>query len=162
MGRLRVSTFIRAPRSEVWNVVRDIGSHVHWMGDAQAIRFHSPKQSGVGTTFECDTKVGPFRVTDRMEVTEWREGRVMGVRHVGRIGGGGRFSLKRRPGGTVFMWEERLRFPWWLGGAVTSTVAKPVLRHIWKENLGRLKTLVEAGVSGMEPVDRRGRWRRRA
>ena len=24
-----------------------------------------------GTTFDCDTKIGPFALTDRMEITEW-------------------------------------------------------------------------------------------
>lgn len=145
MSRIRVSTFIRAPRPLVWRAVRDIGSHVRWMEDAEAIRITSPRATGVGTTYICDTRVGPLRLSDRMEVVEWRERRAIGIRHGGLVRGIGRFTLKARPGGTLFTWEERLRFPLWMGGRVTAVMAKPVLRRIWKRNLATFKRLVEAG-----------------
>ena len=81
MTRVRVSVVIDAPPRRVWDEVRDIASHVDWMADARAIRFTSHQQTGVGTTFECDTGYGPFRLTDHMEVTEWDEGRTIGIRH---------------------------------------------------------------------------------
>jgi hypothetical protein len=98
----------------------------------------------VGTTFDCDTKVGPFRLTDRMEITEWIEGEVMGVRHVGVVTGTGRFTLT--PVGThhtEFTWEERLEFPRWTGGALAAASARPVLRRVWERNLRSLAALVE-------------------
>jgi hypothetical protein len=115
------------------------------MHDAEAIRVTSPRSTGVGTTFECATRMGPLRVSDTMEITEWRERRAMAIRHTGLIGGLGRFTLKLRPGGTLFTWEERLRFPWWLGGPLTGVAARPVLRSVWKRNLATLKDLVESG-----------------
>ena len=127
--------------------MRDIGSHVRWMHDAEAIRITSPRSSGVGTTFVCATRVGPLRLSDRMEVVEWRERKAMGIRHGGVVRGVGRFTLKPRPGGTLFTWEEKLRFPWWLGGPLTGVFAKPVLRSIWKRNLANLKSLVESGTA---------------
>lgn len=129
----------------VWRAVNDIGSHVRWMQDADSIRFTSSRTSGVGTAFECATRVGPLRLSDTMEVVEWKERRAIGIRHTGVVRGTGRFTLKLRPGGTMFTWEERLRFPWWLGGPVTGAVSKPVLRRIWKRNLATLKEMVEAG-----------------
>ena len=144
MSRIRVSTRIDAPPPKVWAAVRDIGSHVAWMEDAVAIRFTSPRREGRGTTFDCDTKVGPLRLTDRMEVTQWSEGKAMGIRHVGLVQGTGRFTVKRRRrGGTRFSWEERLRFPWWMGGPIGSMLAAPILRRIWRRNLANLKRLVE-------------------
>lgn len=144
MSRVRVSTVIDAPPRRVWAAVRDITSHVNWMEDAVAIRSTSPRRDGVGTTFDCDTKVGPFRLTDRMEVTEWSEGRAMGIRHVGLVRGTGRFTVRRSyRGGTRFTWDERLRFPWWMGGPPGSVVAAPVLRRIWRRNLANLKRQVE-------------------
>ena len=143
-GRIRVSTVIDAPPGRVWAAVRDVGSHVTWMHDAVAIRYTSASRQGVGTTFDCDTKVGPFRLTDRMEVTEWDEGRAMGIRHVGLVTGSGRFTLRRaRRGRTQFTWEERLVFPWWMGGRPGAVVAAPVLRGIWRRNLANLKRRVE-------------------
>ena len=147
MARVRVSTVIDAPPRRVWDDVKDIASHVDWMDDAVAIRFTSSRRSGVGVAFDCDTKVGPIRLTDRMEVTEWRPRRVMGIRHVGVVAGSGRFTLRRKRRGrrTRFTWEERLVFPWWLGGPLGSVVGGQVLRLVWKRNLRNLKRRVEAG-----------------
>lgn len=144
MSRIRVSTVIDAPPRRVWAAVRDIASHVAWMHDAVAIRYTSASREGVGTTFDCDTKVGPLRLTDRMEVTEWAEGRAIGIRHVGVVTGTGRFTLRpARRGRTRFTWDERLVFPWWMGGGPGSAVAAPVLRWIWRRNLADLKRRVE-------------------
>lgn len=124
--------------------MRDVGSHVRWMHDAETIRITSPRTTGLGTTFECATRVGPFPLSDTMEVVEWKERRTMGIRHTGLVRGTGRFTLKLRPGGTLFTWEERLVFPWWMGGPVTGALSKPVLRRIWKRNLATLKEMVES------------------
>ena len=145
MGRIRVSTTIDVPRARVWDDVKDIASHVQWMEDAVAIRFTSPRKAGVGTAFDCDTKVGPLRLTDKMEITEWKPRRVMGIRHVGFVTGTGRFTLgRRRRGRTRFTWEERLTFPWWMGGPLGAEVGGAVLRLIWKRNLRNLKRRLEA------------------
>ncbi len=146
MSRIRVSTLIDAPPSRVWEAVRHIERHVDWMVDAESIRFTSRRTSGVGTTFDCATKLGPLRLTDRMEITEWRTGRTMGVRHRGLVTGTGRFTLRRRPGGrTRFGWQERLVFPWWMGGPFGGVIGGRVLRLVWKRNLRTLKRLVESG-----------------
>lgn len=129
---------IAAPRRRVWARVRDIASHVRWMDDAVAIRFTSRRREGVGTSFVCDTRVGPFRTADRMTVTSWKRRREIGVDHVGLVRGSGRFTLSRGgPRRTRFVWEERLAFPFWL--------ASPVLRLVWRKNLRNLKELIENG-----------------
>lgn len=149
MARITVSTTIDASPAAVWAAVEDIGSHVEWMGDAEAIRFTSASTSGVGTTFDCETRVGPLRLTDRMEITRWEPGRTMGVRHVGLVAGEGAFTLSpagrrfRRRSATRFEWSERLVFPWWMGGPVGGIVGGRVMRAIWKQNLRRLKARVE-------------------
>ncbi|MBW3614057.1 MAG: SRPBCC family protein [Actinobacteria bacterium] len=145
MSRIRVSVLIHASPRRVWSAVEDIASHVEWMQDAAAIRFTSPRRSGVGTTFECLTRVGPFRLTDKMVVTEWKPRRVMGIRHTGLVTGTGRFTLRRQlRGGTRFTWEERLDFPWWMGGPLGGGVGSVVLRRIWRHNLANLRRRVEA------------------
>ena len=132
MAKVQVSVQISASPKEVWAAIEDIAGHVEWMSEAVAIRFTSPHRRGVGTTFECDTQVGPFRTTDRMAITEWVPGRVMGVAHAGVVTGEGRFTLRRRRlrGGTTFAWNERLHFPWYVGGPITAAAAAPVLRRI--------------------------------
>lgn len=119
----------------MWRHVRDIPSHVDWMEDAVAIRFTSP------TTFVCDTKVGPLRTADRMEIVEWREGRSIGIRHVGLVTGTGRFTLRTvGPRRTRFTWQESLDLPWYFA----PPVARLVLRRVWRRNLANLKRLVES------------------
>lgn len=144
MAGIRVSTVIDATPAQVWDVVRHVEDHVDWMHDAVAIRFTSGRTSGVGTTFDCDTRVGPFRLTDQMEITRWKPRKAMGVRHVGMVTGTGQFTLKAVRGGrTRFTWKERLFFPWWMGGPFGAVVGGEVLRMIWKRNLKGLKRIVE-------------------
>lgn len=149
MSRLRVAIDISASPEQVWKVVERVEDHVEWMLDAVAIRFRTGQHRGVGTSFLCDTKVGPIKLVDQMEITEWVNGSTMGVRHVGLVTGSGRFTLTAIDLGrrTRFSWEESLTFPWWLGGRVGSVViGRVVLRAIWRHNLRNLKAIVEAGV----------------
>jgi uncharacterized protein YndB with AHSA1/START domain len=143
---IRVRVTIDASPAEVWTAIEDVTSHVLWMHDAASIRITSRRTSGAGTTFDCLTRLGPIRLTDRMEITAWRPRRQMGVRHVGVVSGKGAFTLSRaRRGRTRFTWKERLRFPWYLGGPFGGLVGGEVLRLVWRRNLRTLKRLVEAG-----------------
>jgi carbon monoxide dehydrogenase subunit G len=138
---IRVEVKIDAPPAAVWARLADIADHVTWMADAAAIRFVGDRRAGVGTTFECETRIGPLRTLDVMEVTEWREPEVLGVRHRGLFTGTGAFRLRpdtADAGGTRLAWEEDLRFPWWLAGPLGALVARPVLRAVWRRNLRRL------------------------
>jgi hypothetical protein len=144
VSTIRVSTVIDASLAEVWRAVEHIGTHVEWMEDAVEIRFTSARHAGVGTTFDCDTKIGPIRLTDKMEITRWRPRRTMGVRHVGLVAGSGAFTLRRtRDGRTRFTWKERLRFPWWMGGPFGAVFGGEVLRLVWKRNLRNLRRQIE-------------------
>jgi uncharacterized protein YndB with AHSA1/START domain len=144
MARIRVSTVIDAPAARVWDQVRHVERHVEWMADAEAIEFRSDQREGVGTLFDCTTKVGPFRLVDRMEITSWRPGKQMGVAHQGLVRGKGKFTLARARGGrTKFTWDERLKFPWWMGGPVGGVFGGVVMRQIWKHNLKTLKGQIE-------------------
>jgi carbon monoxide dehydrogenase subunit G len=155
MRRIAVSRVVRADVETVWDALRDIAAHVEWMADARSIRFTSRTTEGVGTTFDCDTKVGPLRLTDRMEVTEWEPERAMSVRHVGIVTGEGRFTLTPHRRGTLLEWRESLEFPWW----IPSRPAAVVLAQIWRWNLRSF----ERTIPTVDRVARRrGRLRRRA
>ena len=143
MSWIRVTTAMAAAPERVWAEVADIESQPRWMQDAVAIRFSSAQRSGVGTAFECDTRVGPLRLVDRMEITDWDPPRALGIRHVGIVTGRGRFLLEPTDGGTRFTWEEELTFPWWLGAGAGGRLAAPVLAAVWRRSLHALKSLVE-------------------
>jgi hypothetical protein len=157
VARILVRAGIDAPPATVWAELSDISSHVEWMADAATITFTGDRRQGVGTTFDCVTKVGPLRTVDRMAVTSWSEGREIGVRHDGLVTGEGAFTLApgdgdgddgANGGGTTVTWSEELLFPWYVGGPVTAFLAAPVLRWIWRGNLRRLAARCEARRTG--------------
>ena len=122
---------------------RDITSHVVWMADA-SLSVTTAQHSGVGTAFDCRTQIGPIRLVDAMSITQWVPGESMGVEHRGVVRGSGVFTLRRiGDRRTRFLWEERLTFPWWLGGPLGQVFGRPVLTRIWRGNLTRLKRMVE-------------------
>ena len=137
---------IDASPERVWQIVEPVERHIDWMHDAVAIRFTSDQTRGVGTAFLCDTKVGPIRLTDKMEITQWVAGSAMGVKHVGIVTGNGVFTLAPLNNATQtrFTWEEELIFPWYLGGPIGAFIGgKIVLKQIWKRNLRVLAKLCE-------------------
>jgi polyketide cyclase/dehydrase/lipid transport protein len=136
---IRVDIEIAASPAAVWADMARIASHVEWMTDAEAITFTSPTTEGIGTTFDCATKIGPITFTDRMEITEWVAEQTMGVRHMGLVRGEGRFTLTGIDHDhTLFAWTETLTFVWWMGGPIGAAAARPILRTMWRRNLRRL------------------------
>lgn len=146
MSSISISTDYDASPEQVWAALEPIESHVDWMADAETIRFTTEQTRGVGTRFDCVTRVGPIRLTDRLAITKWEPQRVMGVRHDGLVTGTGQFTLQPLDGGrrTCFTWQEDLTFPWWLGGRIGERVGgQQVMKRIWTGNLKRLRPLVE-------------------
>ena len=139
MARIEVTRDIPVPHDQVWDALADLASHAEWMKDAESIKFIGDSRRGVGTVMEVETKVGPLRTLDVLEVTEWHEGSSIGVLHKGLITGRGNLGATPRNGDTRVTWVEELRFPWWLGGPITAGIAGAVLGAIWRGNLERLE-----------------------
>lgn len=136
------SVLVGAPLWRVWEVLADLESHPGWMTDAESIEFPAGQRTGAGTVMVVDTRIGPFRLTDRLEVTEWRERKTIAVDHRGLVGGAGRFDLSPMAGGIRVVWREDLRFPWWLGGPVAALLARPILARVWSRNLREFRDVV--------------------
>jgi hypothetical protein len=142
---ISVSTVILASTADVWRAIEHIETHTEWMTDAVSIEFRTEEHAGVGAEFDCLTRVGPLRTTDRFVVTRWEPGAAMGISHRGAVTGDGELTLTEwGDGATRCSWTERLRFPWWLAGRVGEHAGRPVLRRIWRANLERLRSNVEA------------------
>lgn len=139
MSHIKVSQMVTQPVDVVWQAIADLASHVKWMKDAVSLEFLTDRASGVGTTMEVATRVGPLRTIDVIEVTDWMEGSHIDVKHKGLITGRGRLAVMSAEDRTIVTWTEDLRFPWWTGGPVAAWVAKPVLASLWKGNLRRLE-----------------------
>jgi len=147
MLRITVAITLPANPERVWEVLEPVENHVDWMADAVAIRFQGEQTRGVGTKFLCDTKVGPIRLTDHMEITEWEPPRVMGIAHTGIVTGTGRFTIEPVGIGAeaLFTWSEELHFPWWLGGPIGEIIGGSlVMKTIWRRNLKQLRALFVA------------------
>lgn len=152
MSDVTVSIDLDATPAEVWAIVEPVEDHIEWMADAVAIRFETEQTRGVGTRFLCDTKVGPIKLVDQMEITRWTpatatQDGAMGVTHTGIVTGSGIFTIEPLAGGerTKFTWSEDLTFPWYLGGRLGEIIGgKFVLAFIWKRNLRALQALVAA------------------
>ena len=147
--RISQAVTIGASPAAVWQVVSDFAAQPAWMRDAVDVRFVSGRTTGVGTVLDCDTRIGPLRLTDRLVVTDWEEGRSIGIRHEGLVGGAGRFTIAPAAAGTRFTWTEELRFPGWLGGPAAGALARPALAAIWQRDLAALRARVE----GSDVVD---------
>lgn len=144
MARVRVSRVIDAPASEVWAFVADIGGHAGWQIDVRSIEFTSVRHRGVGTTYLCDTRLGPIRMGIPMTVTEWSEGKAVAVSYEGSLSGGGRITVKRRRRNrTKVTWAARVRLPWWLGGPIGALGSAQLLRIVWTANLKHLASAVQ-------------------
>ncbi len=142
LSSIRVETLIDRPREEVWDELRHIARHVEWMSDARRIDFRGDQREGIGTSFVCLTRLGPFTTRDVMTVTRWDDDVAMGVTHRGIFTGHGEFILDPDAGGTRVTWHEDLRFPWWFAGPLGEVVARPVLKRVWRKNLANLAALV--------------------
>ena len=112
MATIEISTHINVSPEVLWEELRHIDRHVNWMHDAASITFLSSTTEGIGTQFNCLTKVGPFKTTDVMTITQWEEARIMGVEHVGLVKGTGTFQIATQSEGSTITWKESLTFPW--------------------------------------------------
>lgn len=151
---IEVSIDIPAPPQEVWDYAADLARNAEWMADAASITFTSAQTEGIGTTFDCVTKVGPLKTTDQIEVVEWDPPRVLGIRHQGAVRGVGRFTLEPIPDGARFTWTEELTMPWYFGARAGQRPAAMVLERIWRRNLRTLRARIlerQQGPTGHEP-----------
>ena len=151
---IEVKIDIPASQQEVWDFAADLARNVEWMVDAETITFTSDQTEGVGTTFDCVTKLGPLQTTDRIEVVEWDPPRTLGVEHHGAVRGTGRFTLTPIDEGTRFTWNEELMLPWYFGARFGRQPASLVLERMWRKNLRTLRARIlerQQGPTGHEP-----------
>ena len=142
---IAIEVVIDAPVAFVWSQVHDIANYVDWIQDTEEIRFLTDRHSGVGTRFECKTFVGPFRMANVIEITNWKHTQAIEVHHQGIVSGTGEFRLRASGSNTILSWVEQLTFPWYFAGPLGAMAARPILKSLWKGNLRRLKTRIESG-----------------
>lgn len=143
--RIEVIRTIPAPRVQVWAVLTDWERQPQWMLDATAVEVLTPQRTGVGVTIRCPTNLLGVTVDDVMRVTEWRDGELLAVIHLGRIiTGHGAFELSDgADGGTVLRWWEEVQPPLGVLGALGARmVVAPYVTRLFARSLERFESLV--------------------
>lgn len=143
--RVEVSRDVSAPPAVVWEVLTDWERQADWMVDAQAVEVLTDQREGVGVQLRTPTRVLGVTLDDRMRVTTWREGEVLGVRHTGRpIVGEGAFELVPSPGGTRVVWWEEIDPPLGtVGELVARLLLRPYLTSLFRHSLAAFQRRCE-------------------
>lgn len=153
MARIEVVTHVEAPRSKVWDLLVSWERQAEWMVDARSVVVLTPAREGVGVTIRCRTDIAGLVVNDDLQVTQWKEGSVLAMRHLGRlIRGVGAFELSDTPYGTRLLWWEELEVPLGaVGDALAGVIVVPWVERIFRRSLARFKRVCEGGSPSFAP-----------
>ncbi|HVM18369.1 MAG TPA: SRPBCC family protein [Egibacteraceae bacterium] len=145
MARIEVATHVEAPRERVWQVLTDWEGQPDWMVDASSVRVLGERRSGAGVQLRCRTNILGALVDDDLEITEWDEPSVLGVRHLGWvIRGVGAFELAPTAHGCHVTWWEEAQVPFGaVGDAAAGIVVVPWVTRVFRRSLARLKRVAE-------------------
>lgn len=146
VARIEATTHVEAPPQRVWDVLVDWERQADWMVDARSVTVLSPQREGRGVVVRCRTNIVGFVVNDDLEVTEWDEPAILGVRHRGPVlQGVGAFELTETPYGTRLLWWEEADAPLGaIGDAVAGLVLVPWVNRVFRRSIARLKRVCES------------------
>ncbi|TMK85239.1 MAG: SRPBCC family protein [Actinobacteria bacterium] len=140
--RLRMRARLDAPPAAVWAILADWERYPEWMPDVAWVRALGPER-GEGMRLAVRTKVlGIPLVTDEMVIGGWDPPRRMAIEHRGLVEGPAEWLVEPADGGSVFTWNEELRMPPPILGAVALLAYSPILRWTFRRSIENLRRLV--------------------
>ena len=147
MARIEAVTHVEAPRQKVWDLLVSWERQAEWMVDARSVEVLTAARTGPGVTIRCRTDILGFVVNDDLSVTEWDDGRVLGMRHEGRlIRGAGAFELSDTRYGTHLSWWEEAEVPLaGMGDALAEVFVVPWVTRVFRRSLAGFKRVCELG-----------------
>ena len=145
MARIEAVTHVEAPRRAVWDLLVEWERQPEWMVDARSVEVLTAARTGVGVAIRCPTNIVGFVVRDELSVTEWEEGRLLGMRHTGRvIHGVGAFELSDTPYGTRLLWWEEAQVPLGaVGDALAGLLVVGWVERVFRRSLAGFKRVCE-------------------
>jgi carbon monoxide dehydrogenase subunit G len=109
MAELTLSVDVAASAEQTWAALVDWDRQGEWMLGTQVVGEQADR---VGGRLRARTGFGPLGITDTMTITAWEPPYRCDVEHTGRVvRGTGTFAVEDRPGGSRFVWSERLDLP---------------------------------------------------
>lgn len=135
---------IDAPPEQVWERIVDWEKLGSWMLEASEFRVDGPRREGVGTRATATIRIGGITTEDPIQVTRWEPPRVLEMQHLGWVKGFGVIRLFAKEEGTHVFWREVLIPPWGPFGAIGMRVFAPLMRQVFRRDLGVLKRLLES------------------
>jgi uncharacterized protein YndB with AHSA1/START domain len=135
------------PIEEAWSVLTDWERQADWMLDADRVTVVSRRREGVGVRLEVRTRVlGVPAFIEPLEVTAWDPPRRLEIRHGSPVAGAGVWTLDPVPGGTRFIWSERIRLTVPVIGESAAAAYRPVMGRLMDRALRALRDrLMAAG-----------------
>jgi carbon monoxide dehydrogenase subunit G len=145
---MEMSVVIDASPESVWPFLVDWENLNRWMLEGSGFTVTSPHREGLGVEAEAKIRIGGISTIDRVRVTGWNPPNFLEISHLGWVKGKGIMHAEAPDSRTTIHWKEIFIPPWGILGAVGMRGLAPLMKRIFKRDLGILKTLVEAEQPG--------------
>jgi uncharacterized protein YndB with AHSA1/START domain len=150
-SEIRLEVDVAAPVEQTWAAATDWDHQGEWMLGT-TVRGTVNDGRGVGGGIRAATGLGPFAVVDTMRITGWDPPHGAYVEHLGRIvRGTGAFEVTERPGGSTFVWSERLDLPLGAVGRLGFRLVRPVFGYGLRLSLRRFAVWTERHPGSVAP-----------
>lgn len=141
---LEMGATLPGPPEVVWELITDWEHQDDWMLEASDFEVVSAHREGIGVEAEATISIGGIRTRDRVRITRWEPGRVLGIEHLGWVSGHADMRLVPSNGSTRITWREHFTPPLGIVGALGMTAFKPIMYRIFMRDLRVLAGLVRA------------------
>lgn len=132
------------PPEIVWELITDWEHQDDWMLEASDFAVVSSHREGVGVEAEATISIGGIKTRDRVRITQWEPGRLLGIAHLGWVSGHADMKLLPSNGSTRLVWREHFTPPLGVVGALGMTLFKPIMCRIFMRDVRVLVGLVRA------------------
>ncbi len=145
VAEIRLEVDVAVPVERTWAAATDWERQHEWIL-ATRVRSIGGDGRGVGGRLQAVTGLGPLALVDTMEITEWSPPHAWRVRHTGRlVRGTGAFEVRERPGGSTFVWSERLDLPLGALGRLGWRMVRPPVGWGLRRSLRSFSAWTERG-----------------
>ncbi|MBA3628122.1 MAG: SRPBCC family protein [Actinobacteria bacterium] len=141
---LEMRAMLPGPPEIVWELITDWEHQDDWMLEASDFAVVSSHREGIGVEAEATISIGGIKTRDRVRITQWEPGQLLGIAHLGWVSGHADMKLLPSNGSTRLVWREHFTPPLGVVGALGMTLFKPIMCRIFMRDVRVLAGLVRA------------------